>query len=74
MNTGPMQHWRERERNEQFHNTVKDLLLPDTVSQKDEKPPTTGLDDTAIVVFHMTSLKFKLKSYRSYRDFTFTMH
>ena len=27
-----------------------------------------------IVCFHMTSPKFKLKSYRSYRDFTFTMH
>ena len=27
-----------------------------------------------IVGFHMTSLKFKLKNYRSYRGFTFTMH
>ena len=27
-----------------------------------------------IVGFHMTSLKFKLKNYRSYRDFTFTIH
>ena len=27
-----------------------------------------------IVGFHMTSLKFKIKNYRSYRDFTFTMH
>ena len=27
-----------------------------------------------IVSFHMTSLKSKLKKYRSYRDFTFTMH
>ena len=27
-----------------------------------------------IVGFHMTSLKIKLKNYRSYRDFTFTMH
>ena len=27
-----------------------------------------------IVGFHMTSLKFKLKNYLSYRDFTFTMH
>ena len=26
------------------------------------------------VGFHMTSLKFKLKNYRSYRVFTFTMH
>ena len=28
----------------------------------------------AIVGFHMTSLKFKLKNYRFYRDCTFTMH
>ena len=27
-----------------------------------------------IVGFHMTSLKFKLENYRSYRDFAFTMH
>ena len=30
--------------------------------------------EQCIVGFHMTSLKFKLKNYRSYRDFTFTMH
>ena len=30
-------------------NTVKDLLLPNTVSQKDDKPHTVGLDDTAIM-------------------------
>ena len=29
---------------------------------------------TGIVGFHMTSPKFKLKNYRSYRDFTFTVH
>ena len=28
----------------------------------------------SIVGFHMTSLKFKLKNYRSYGDFIFTMH
>ena len=31
-----------------YRNTVKDLLLPNTVNQKDEKPHTAGLDDTAI--------------------------
>ena len=30
--------------------------------------------DESIVGFHMTSLKFKLKNYPSYRDFTFTTH
>ena len=27
---------------------MKDILLPNTVSQKDEKPYTAGLDDTLI--------------------------
>ena len=27
-----------------------------------------------MTIIVMTSLKFKLKNYRSYRDFTFTMH
>ena len=30
------------------YNAVKDLLLPNTVNQKDEKPHTAGLDDTAM--------------------------
>ena len=32
------------------------------------------LENKSIVGFHMTSLKFKLKNCRSYRDFTFTMY
>ena len=39
---------REERPNEQYRNTVMDLLLPNTVSQKDKKPHTAGLDDTAI--------------------------
>ena len=39
---------RQERPNEQYRNTVKDLLLPNTVSQKDEKPHTAGLDDTEI--------------------------
>ena len=37
--------------NGQYHNTMKDLRLLNTVSQKDEKPHTgtLGLDDTAIL-------------------------
>ena len=31
-------------------------------------------DRRRVVGFHMTSLKFKLQNYRSYRDFTFTMY
>ena len=39
---------RQERPNERYRNTVKDLLLPNTVRQKDEKPHTAGLDDTAI--------------------------
>ena len=41
---------RQERPNEQFRNTMKDLLLLNTVSQKNEKPHTgtLGLDDTAI--------------------------
>ena len=34
--------------NERYRNTVKDLHLPNTVSQKYEKPHTAGLHDAAI--------------------------
>ena len=37
------------ERNKQYGNTVKDLLLAKTINQKDEKPHTPGLDDSAII-------------------------
>ena len=36
--------------------------------------PIASLLGALIVGFRMTSLKLKLKNYRSYRDFTFTMH
>ena len=39
---------RQERPNEKYCNTVKDLILLNTVSQKDEKPHTAGLDDTAI--------------------------
>ena len=39
---------RQERLNERYRNTVKGLLLPNTVNQKDEKPHTAGLDDTAI--------------------------
>ena len=39
---------RQERPNERYCNTVKDLLLPNTVNQKDEKPHTAGLDDTVI--------------------------
>ena len=39
---------REETANERYRNTVKDRLLPDSDSQKDEKPHAAGPDDTAI--------------------------
>jgi len=38
---------RQESANERFLNTLKDLLQSNTVSQKEEKPHTAGLDDTA---------------------------
>ena len=34
--------------NKRYRSTMKDLLLPNSVSQSDEKPQTVGLDDTAM--------------------------
>ena len=50
--------------NEQYRNTVKDPLLPNTVNQKDEKPHTAGLDDTAIphIKIQITEISFKKRS------------
>ena len=39
---------RQESANKWYRNTVKDLLLPNTVNQKGEKPHTVGLDDTAL--------------------------
>ena len=39
---------RQKRPNERYRNTRKDLLVPNSVSRKDEKPHTAGLDDTAI--------------------------
>ena len=39
---------RQESTNKWYCNTVKNLLLPNTVNQKDEEPHTAGLDNTAI--------------------------
>ena len=39
---------RQERPNERYRNTKKDLILRSTLSQKDEKPHTAGLEDTAI--------------------------
>ena len=57
---------RQEKPNERYRNTRKDILLPSTVSQKDEKPHTPGLDDTAIpdikIKITETPLEKKLKT------------
>ena len=64
---------RQERLNEQYRNTVKDLLLPNTVSQKDEKPHTAGLDDTAIlpIKIKITEIyRLKESSIPQYRKLT----
>ena len=39
---------RQESANKWYCNTIKDLLLPNTVNQKGAKPYTAGLDDTTI--------------------------
>ena len=42
---------RQENTNEQYCDTIKDLLLPNTITgQKGEKPHTAGLDDTKILL------------------------
>ena len=40
--------YRKESANKRYRYTVNNLILPNTVSQNDEKPHTTELDDTAI--------------------------
>ena len=45
-------------------NTVKDLLLPNTVNKKDERPHTAaGLDDTAIPHIKIKITEIPLEKY-----------
>ena len=48
--------FRQESEKEQYSNSVKDLVLSNTVRQKDEKPHTAGQDDTAI-----PHIKIKIK-------------
>ena len=60
---------RQERPNEQYRNTVKDLLLPNTVSQKCKKPHTAGLDDTAIphIKIKIFEIPFEKSSIPQYR-------
>ena len=61
----------------QLHGTAMgspvSVVVTEIVMQNIEEQALATYTRT-IVGFHMTSLKFKLKNYPSYRDFTFTMH
>ena len=56
------------ERKRTVRNTAKDLLLPNTVSQKDEKPHTSGLDDTAIPHIKIKITEIPLIKRTQYRN------
>ena len=47
---------RQESANEPYRNTMKDILLLNTVSKKDEKPHTSTLDDTAIILHEKSSI------------------
>ena len=47
--------------NSTARNTEEDLLLPNTVSQKDEKGHTAGLNDTAIPYFKIKITEIPLE-------------
>ena len=59
---------RKERPNEQYRNTVKDLLLPNIVSQKDEKPHTARLDDTAIPHIKIQITEIPLEKKAQYRN------
>lgn len=50
---------RQKRADGQYQNTVKDLLLQNAISQKNEKPHTAALNDTAI-----PHIKIKIPQYR----------
>ena len=58
---------RQERPNERYRNTVKDLLLPNTVNQKDEKQHTAGLDDTAIPHIKIKITEIPLEKKAQYR-------
>ena len=53
--------FRQESENEQYRNTVKYFLFPNTVSQKDKKPHTAGLDNTVIPTLKSKLPKYHLK-------------
>ena len=52
---------RQKSANKWYHNTIKDILLQNIVNQKDAKPYTAGLDDTAIPHIKIKTNKIPLE-------------
>ena len=52
---------RQESANKWYRSTTKDLLLQNTVNQKDAKPYTAGLDDTAILHIKIKTTKIPLE-------------
>ena len=59
---------RQESKNKWYRNTLKDLLLPNTVNQKDEKPYTAGLNDTAIAHIKIKITEIPLEKKAKYRN------
>ena len=53
---------------ERYRNAAKDLLLPNTVSLKGEKPQTSGLDDTTIPNIKIKITEVPLEKKNQYRN------
>ena len=58
----------ERKRTVPQYRERSSLILPNTVSQKDEKPHTSGLDDTAIPHIKTEITKITLEKKTQYRN------
>ena len=59
---------RQERPNERHRNTMKDLLLPNIVNQKDERSHTAGLDDTAIAHIKIQITEIPLEKKAQYRS------
>ena len=49
------------DRNKQYRNTVKDLLVPNTINQKDEKPHTAGLNEYKLPKYRLKKSSIPLQ-------------
>ena len=68
-----MTYIRQERPKERYRNTRKDLILPSTLSQKDEKPHTAGRDDTAIPDIKIKITEIPLEKKAQNRD-TVNLH